>query len=73
MAAATGDAREPAIRSEVQADLRRVLAVDALLEPGPAEFDEARRLVAERIAAAAPVPIRDVSPCGLCAATEVTS
>ena len=29
-----------------------MLAVDALLAPGPAEFDEARRLVAERIAAA---------------------
>ena len=51
-APATRDERERAIRTEVQAELRRVLDVDALLAPGPAEFDEARRLVSERIVVA---------------------
>ena len=51
-APATRDERERAIRAEVQAELRRVLDVDALLAPGPAEFDEARRLVSERIVVA---------------------
>jgi pilus assembly protein CpaF len=46
------DERERAIRTEVQAELRRVLDVDALLAPGPTEFEQARRLVSERIAAA---------------------
>ena len=44
--------RERAIRSDLQAELRRVFDVEALLEPGPAEFEQARRLVQDRIAAA---------------------
>ena len=46
------DERERAIRAEVQEDLRGALEVEALVAPGPAEFEEARRLVAERIDAA---------------------
>ena len=51
-AAAGSGEREGAIRSEVQEELRQLLDADALLVPGPAEFEQAQRLVAERIAAA---------------------
>ena len=43
---------EAAIRSEVQEQLRALLDAEALLEPGPAEYEQVERLVRERIAAA---------------------
>ena len=48
-----GDAEsEAAIRGEVQERLRELLDADALLEPGPREYEQVERLVAGRIAAA---------------------
>jgi pilus assembly protein CpaF len=41
--------RERALREEVREELRRVMAVDALAEPGPAEVERVRRIVVERI------------------------
>ena len=43
--------REAAIRTEVQEQLRQLLDADALLTPGPSEYEQVERLVAERIAA----------------------
>ena len=44
--------REAAIRSEVQDELRQLLDAEALLAPGPSEYEQVERLVVERIAAA---------------------
>ncbi|RJQ12108.1 MAG: CpaF family protein [Dehalococcoidia bacterium] len=44
--------RERTIRAEVQEALRQSLPGEALFAPGPAEIEGARRLIAERIAAA---------------------
>jgi pilus assembly protein CpaF len=44
--------RERAIREEVREELRRVMDVDALTEPGPADIERVRRVVADRLDAA---------------------
>jgi len=41
--------RERALREEVREELRRVVDVDALAEPGPAEVERVRRVIAGRI------------------------
>jgi pilus assembly protein CpaF len=41
--------RERALREEVREELRRVVDVDALAEPGPAEVERVRRIIAGRI------------------------
>jgi pilus assembly protein CpaF len=41
--------RERALREEVREELRRVMAIDALAEPGPGEVERVRRIIAERI------------------------
>ncbi len=52
-AAAPGrEASEAAIRSEVREQLRELLDAEALLQPGPAEYEQVERLARERIAAA---------------------
>ncbi|PKN81918.1 MAG: type II secretion system protein E [Chloroflexi bacterium HGW-Chloroflexi-9] len=44
--------RERAIRADVQGELRRAIDLDELLTPGQHEVDTARRVIADRIAAA---------------------
>ncbi len=46
------DERERAIQAEVQAELRRTIDADEWIAPGSTEVETARRLIAERIAAA---------------------
>ncbi len=46
------DQRERAIRAEVHAELRRTIDADEWIAPGTTEVETARRLIAERIAAA---------------------
>lgn len=41
--------RERLLREEVREELRRVLDIDALAEPGPAEVERVRRVIAGRI------------------------
>ena len=41
--------RERALREEVREDLRRVLDVDALSEPGPSEVETVRRVITARL------------------------
>lgn len=48
----TVDERARAIRTDVQDELRRTIDADAWFAPGPAEIEQARRLIADRIAAA---------------------
>jgi Kef-type K+ transport system membrane component KefB len=47
--ALVGADRERALREEVREELRRVMDVDALAEPGPAEVEQVRRVIADRI------------------------
>ncbi|MDQ7844799.1 MAG: ATPase, T2SS/T4P/T4SS family, partial [Armatimonadota bacterium] len=41
--------RERVLREEVREELRKVLDIDALAEPGPAEVERVRRVIASRI------------------------
>lgn len=44
--------RERSIRRDVRDELRRVIGIEALTEPGPAEIEQVKRVIADRIEAA---------------------
>jgi pilus assembly protein CpaF len=44
--------RERVIRREVREELRRVIDIEALTQPGPAELEQVKRIIADRIEAA---------------------
>lgn len=50
MAVQAAAEREEAIRSEVREELRALLDAEALLQPGPEEYERVERLASERIA-----------------------